>query len=248
MRTIFKMQKDLQKMYGEIRVKRAAEAIRREDMTKEGHEAYGVVANDWIWQHQVCGDLKDLENLHEIDKIMWIELFMSAIDDELRELEICFETPKTDIQNARVEVIDIWHFLVSASIAAGLDPDNMLLYMAKNMRNPFTDAFLENRPETVHKPDIFSVVRGMDKYRRAIVNCFNWKWWSDPEPVDWDMVTKSLIHFWRYLFLASISVGLSLSGVIDIYKKKWEINKQRQEKGYSKSTKDESDNSTVVLD
>ena len=99
------MQKDLQKMYGETRVKRAAEAIRREDMTKEEYEAYGAVANDWIWQHQVCGDLKDLENLHEIDKIMWIELFMSAIDDELRELEICFETPKTDIQNARVELL-----------------------------------------------------------------------------------------------------------------------------------------------
>ena len=71
----------------------------------------------------------------------WIDRMLWAMGDELRELQE--EIPKkwwskdpVDIQNARVEVIDILHFWVSVSMFLGLDAEKVFeIYKQKHSVN-----------------------------------------------------------------------------------------------------------------
>lgn len=71
----------------------------------------------------------------------WIDRMIWAMGDEVRELQE--EIPKkwwskdpVDIQNARVEVIDILHFWVSVSMFLGLDADKVFdIYQQKHSVN-----------------------------------------------------------------------------------------------------------------
>jgi hypothetical protein len=53
-----------------------------------------------------------------------------------------------------------------------------------------------------------------------------------------------MLFFWISL---AQCVGLDAEGVMDLYQQKLKINHQRQEKGYSMTGKDESDNKSVQL-
>lgn len=71
----------------------------------------------------------------------WIDRMIWAMGDEVRELQE--EIPKkwwskdpVNIQNARVEVIDILHFWVSVSMMLGLDADKVFdIYKQKHSVN-----------------------------------------------------------------------------------------------------------------
>jgi len=61
----------------------------------------------------------------------WVLNYARAIIHEAAELEDSCNwkwwsnDPPIDLQNARVEVIDLWHFLISASIVVGLGPEDV---------------------------------------------------------------------------------------------------------------------------
>jgi len=71
----------------------------------------------------------------------WISNYARAMDEELRELYAdllwkWWSKDKIDIQNIRVELIDILHFLVSAMISAGLTPEKVFdVYRQKHTVN-----------------------------------------------------------------------------------------------------------------
>ena len=69
------------------------------------------------------GDLK----VNELPNT-WLSKYSKAMAEELKELDAellwkWWSKDEIDIQNIRVELIDILHFLVSAMICAGLTPD-----------------------------------------------------------------------------------------------------------------------------
>ena len=71
----------------------------------------------------------------------WLVRYTKAMEEELGELKEdllwkWWSQDSVDIQNVRVELVDILHFLVSAMIAAGLTPRKVLdLYEQKNTLN-----------------------------------------------------------------------------------------------------------------
>lgn len=71
----------------------------------------------------------------------WLSNYAKAMDEELRELyaELLWKwwsKDRIDIQNIRVELIDILHFLVSAMISAGLTPEKVFdVYQQKHAVN-----------------------------------------------------------------------------------------------------------------
>jgi len=71
----------------------------------------------------------------------WLRNYSKAMEEELKELneEILWKwwsKDDIDIQNIRVELIDILHFLVSAMISAGLTPDKVFdVYCQKHAVN-----------------------------------------------------------------------------------------------------------------
>ena len=71
-----------------------------------------------------------------------------------------------------------------------------------------------------------------------------WKWWSK-DSLNMQNIRVEIIdqlHFWLSLALVA---GMDAEQVFDIYYQKNKINFERQEKGYSKSTKNEEDNRSI---
>lgn len=71
-----------------------------------------------------------------------------------------------------------------------------------------------------------------------------WKWWSKDE-IDIQNIRVELIDILHFLVSAMICAGLTPDKVFDIYCQKHSVNLNRQDTGYSKSSKTESDNKAI---
>jgi dimeric dUTPase (all-alpha-NTP-PPase superfamily) len=60
----------------------------------------------------------------------------------------------------------------------------------------------------------------------------SWKWWKKPTPFDSEAAKEELIDIWHFVVQASIELGMTPSDVVSEYKKKNEINRNRQVSGY----------------
>ena len=91
---------------------------------------------DAIFNSVANGDLKvnDLPN-------KWLVNYSKAMQEEIKELNAdllwkWWSRDEIDIQNIRVELVDILHFLVSAMICAGLTPEKVFdVYRQKHALN-----------------------------------------------------------------------------------------------------------------
>jgi len=72
-----------------------------------------------------------------------------------------------------------------------------------------------------------------------------WKWWSK-DKLDLQNIRVEIVDLMHFLTSMALVAGLSAEEFHRLYTKKHDVNRQRQEQGYSKATKDESDNKTVV--
>ncbi|MFL6496126.1 MAG: dUTPase [Nitrososphaera sp.] len=60
----------------------------------------------------------------------------------------------------------------------------------------------------------------------------SWKWWKKPTPFDSEAAKEELIDIWHFVVQASIELGMTPTDVVREYKKKNEINRNRQVSGY----------------
>ena len=60
----------------------------------------------------------------------------------------------------------------------------------------------------------------------------NWKWWKKPTPFNADDAKEELIDVWHFVVQASLELNLTPDDIVAEYKKKNEINRNRQKNGY----------------
>ena len=60
----------------------------------------------------------------------------------------------------------------------------------------------------------------------------NWKWWKSPVEFNESEAKEELIDIWHFVVQASIELNLTPDDILDEYKKKNEINRERQRTGY----------------
>lgn len=60
----------------------------------------------------------------------------------------------------------------------------------------------------------------------------NWKWWKTPIPFDVYEAREELIDIWHFVIQASLELKLTPDDILEDYKKKNEINRERQRIGY----------------
>ena len=60
----------------------------------------------------------------------------------------------------------------------------------------------------------------------------NWKWWKTPGQFDRAAAKEELIDVWHFVVQASLELGLTPDDIIKEYKRKNEINRERQRTGY----------------
>ena len=91
------------------------------------------------------------ENLSEEEKIKWVLNYTRAMQQEIAELidsvpwKWWAKYQEFDEQNAKVEIIDLFHFLISLAQVMGMTPDDVYnAYVKKNQVN-------HNRQESGYK-------------------------------------------------------------------------------------------------
>ena len=84
----------------------------------------------------------DLTDLSEEEKAQWVLNYTRAMQQEMAELidsvpwKWWAKYQKFDEQNARVEVVDLFHFLISLAQTLGMSADDVYdAYLAKNKVN-----------------------------------------------------------------------------------------------------------------
>jgi dimeric dUTPase (all-alpha-NTP-PPase superfamily) len=60
----------------------------------------------------------------------------------------------------------------------------------------------------------------------------SWKWWKRPTPFDRDAAKEELIDIWHFVIQASIELGMSPADILHEYRKKNQINRERQASQY----------------
>ena len=60
----------------------------------------------------------------------------------------------------------------------------------------------------------------------------NWKWWKTPISFNVNEAKEELIDIWHFVVQASLELGLTPDDILKEYKKKNEINRERQRIGY----------------
>ncbi|HJS67962.1 MAG TPA: dUTPase [Nitrososphaera sp.] len=60
----------------------------------------------------------------------------------------------------------------------------------------------------------------------------SWKWWKKPVPFDGAAAREELIDIWHFVVQASIELGMSPADILEEYKKKNKVNRDRQTSGY----------------
>ena len=60
----------------------------------------------------------------------------------------------------------------------------------------------------------------------------NWKWWKTPAAFNQIEAKEELIDIWHFVVQASIELNLTPNEILEEYKRKNEINRQRQKDGY----------------
>lgn len=87
-------------------------------------------------------------------------------------------------------------------------------------------------------------LRALNDESRELGEELLWKWWSK-DPLDMQNIRVEIVdqlHFWISL---ALTAGMDANKVFDIYSQKNALNFARQERGYSKATKDENDNKGI---
>lgn len=60
----------------------------------------------------------------------------------------------------------------------------------------------------------------------------NWKWWKTPIPFNKSEAREELIDIWHFVVQASLELDLTPNDIVEEYKRKNEINRERQRTGY----------------
>jgi dimeric dUTPase (all-alpha-NTP-PPase superfamily) len=60
----------------------------------------------------------------------------------------------------------------------------------------------------------------------------NWKWWKKPTPFNVGDAKEELIDIWHFVVQASLELNLTPDDIVQEYRKKNEINRNRQKNGY----------------
>ena len=60
----------------------------------------------------------------------------------------------------------------------------------------------------------------------------NWKWWKTPTTFNEADAREELIDIWHFVVQASLELNLTPNDIVEEYKRKNEINRERQRNGY----------------
>ena len=137
-----------------------------------------------------------------------------AISQEAAELIDSFDWKwwkkmKVDVDNAQIEIVDIWHFILSIMIEEGIEPDDM-------MASRF-DALTKTGEVSVDE-DKDEIIKHFKNINKMAAN------------------DRPAIEIADALLMSAGKIGMSLDDITKLYMGKAVLNEFRQEHGYASGT------------
>ena len=98
-----------------------------------------------------------------------------------------------------------------------------------------------------HLPNIWlrNYLRALQEEGKELEAELLWKWWSKDQ-INMQNIRVEIVDIMHFLVSLALAAGLTAEEFHRLYTAKHKVNEQRQEQGYSKETKNEADNKSVV--
>jgi len=88
-------------------------------------------------------------------------------------------------------------------------------------------------------------LRALQEEGKELEQDLLWKWWSK-DKLDLQNVRVEIVDLMHFLTSLALTAGMTADEFHRLYTAKHRVNQERQDKGYSKDNKDESDNKKIV--
>lgn len=156
----------------------------------------------------------------------WVENYRKALSAEFVEYLVSDLTTK----NAKIEVVDSLHFLVSLSQIVGMPPLVAVECMSDTSR--FNGV---------------NLARAMLITLDALQSACPYKWWAIGEEFDLGEASAAICGLWSILSIMMGTVNMDFAQMHDLYRKKNAVNHARQDSGYDVRTKTDEDNESIEV-
>lgn len=160
---------------------------------------------------------------------------------EVQELE-----ESTNEQNNIIEMIDIWHFIMSMIQVSGTKFDQLIEYnedYISRFHNEDLDAFFKTDYLDSFKAD--AALLRANLYR--VIALLPWKHWSDRSDFSYADVFKAINScMWAWIGLARV-MGIDGEKLHSVYIQKNQVNIDRQKGAYNDLNKTEADNQSIKV-
>ena len=94
---------------------------------------------------------------------------------------------------------------------------------------------------------ILQYCRCMSQEIAELTDCVDWKHWHTLKvPTDWHNAKIEIIDLLHFLLSLALVSGMTADDFFGVYKQKMAVNHARQDNGYTKDTKTEDDNRSII--
>ncbi len=162
-------------------------------------------------------------------KYSWIENYRKALSAEFAEWVREIMENGLETGNAKIEVVDILHFLVSLSQIVGIDHDEAMSVSAKG------------RTATTVAQVIIQSFLALDELQNSV----KWKWWAKGGGFNPDRAINAVRALWHSFYVLCALCGMDDDKIKETYLEKNRVNFMRQARGYNEDTKAEANNEGI---
>ena len=101
----------------------------------------------------------------------------------------------------------------------------------------------ERMTEAERQQWLLNYCRAMGQEIAELTDCVPWKWWAKYQTFDRQNARVEVVDLFHFLISAAQVLELSADDIFEAYRKKHQVNLERQASGYI--TKDEADNKHI---
>jgi len=213
--------------------------------------------------NQRCGVYPDIISKDPEETKKWTLNMLRAYQQELAELMESipwrwWENTKFDEQNARVELVDMIHFVVSMAINVNLTPEEIfkITKSPKSKREFSEDCFqamFENQYDYIHQKRYFltpyeeeNITENLLKTNQEIAICISeitdcvpWKWWAKYQETNMEELRKKIAELFQLTIQVGAILNMSPKTIFEAYLEKNKVNHDRQNQGYTEKDEDD---------
>ncbi len=174
-------------------------------------------------------------DFHEITadpekKYSWVENYRKALSAELAEWAREVMEHGQETRNAKIEVVDTLHFLVSLSQLVGIDHDEARDRAANTQGTTFPQVIIQS-------------FLALDELQNSI----KWKWWAKGGGFNQHKARNAVLALWHSFHCLCALCAMDEKTVKKIYLEKNRVNFMRQAQGYNEDTKAEEDDEGIQV-